>query len=614
MGQALISVDDGGWTDYSQELWWSSKPTAGLRIIRRPPMNSGSQSLSALTGLRWLAALAVFVHHLTRDFELPRPKIWLGCLAVSFFFVLSGFILTYVYHDRLKTWRDGVGKFWFARWARIWPLHVVCLGILLVLAFCCDYIHVIGTSEQAPRILATNLLLLQSWVPHGPWAFSFNAVSWSISTEAFFYFVFPLLLIGGERQFWWKCAGFISVVIGLVFMLGYLARLPEYGEKHDFKMIFLTNPLLRLPEFCIGMATGFLFIRRSQRVRAFGFWRDTAIEIFVIVCFFGYVWTITSHVCSRLAGIEDANQGFSIWVTTNLFGWLFALMIYVFSSTSGAIGRALGCRLMVFLGEISFAFYLIHQIVLRYFTHYLLPDTTLSPLGLSICACSVSIALSILLYRLVEMPAKRALLVIWQRKWTKATAMTAASIRDFVFTSNAAVAALLIVVPTVVVAQNQWTSSLTPEQTQIVESTSVHERNIQFGDEIRLLGYRAALSEQGLTIENVWVKTKGEFTFTRYLHVCNTEGKIVGHGNPNLNAFSGAKLYEPFTDVIFVDNTRLVDADMVGVGFYRDSTMLRVNKGERSFGDYRLNLIVPKRWAMLQQALGHHDPTTLPPK
>ena len=133
---------------------------------------------------------------------------------------------------------------------------------------------------------------------------------------------------------------------------------------------------------------------------------------------------------------------------------------------------------MVFLGEISFAFYLVHHIVLQYFTQNLFPDTTLSRVGLSICACSVSIALSILLYKLVEMPAKRALLAIWERKWTKAVALTATSFRDFVFTAKAAVALLMLLVPMVVATQNQWAINLTPEQTQIVESTSIDERNI----------------------------------------------------------------------------------------------------------------------------------------
>ena len=84
------------------------------------------------------------------------------------------------------------------------------------------------------------------------------------------------------------------------------------------------------------------------------------------------------------------------------------------------------------------------------------------------------------------------------------------------------------------------------------------------------------------------------------------------HGRPALKAFAEAKLHEPFIERIFVDNTRLVDADMVGIGFYRESTMLHVKKGALSYAGYRLNLIVPKRWAMLQSALDHDE--TLPPK
>ena len=89
------------------------------------------QVLHALTGLRFLAAFAVFAHHVSGRFGIEKERMWLGALGVSFFFVLSGFILTYVYHDKLK--RENLAKFYFTRWARIWPLHIATMLMFFIL-------------------------------------------------------------------------------------------------------------------------------------------------------------------------------------------------------------------------------------------------------------------------------------------------------------------------------------------------------------------------------------------------------------------------------------------------------------------------------------------------
>ena len=84
-------------------------------------LKSGVFHLRSLTGLRFVAAAAVFVSHI-QYFVFPEVRqLPLGGPAVSFFFVLSGFILTYVYGQKLS--RQSVPRFWFTRWARLWPLH-----------------------------------------------------------------------------------------------------------------------------------------------------------------------------------------------------------------------------------------------------------------------------------------------------------------------------------------------------------------------------------------------------------------------------------------------------------------------------------------------------------
>ena len=114
-------------------------------------------SLDALTGLRFIAAVTVvFVH----AFKFGQGSTTLGpwaANAVTFFFVLSGFILTYVYHERLK--QTGLLKFYWARFARIWPLHICCLLLTL---------WVLGnlSGRHPPNFavkLAAHVATVQSW-------------------------------------------------------------------------------------------------------------------------------------------------------------------------------------------------------------------------------------------------------------------------------------------------------------------------------------------------------------------------------------------------------------------------------------------------------------------
>ena len=95
--------------------------------LATPP--SRAPQLDALTGLRFLAAAAVFVSHTKGWFAIenfhPGP---IGSAAVGFFFVLSGFILSHVYRGASEA--TSAGRFYLARFARIWPMHIACLALV----------------------------------------------------------------------------------------------------------------------------------------------------------------------------------------------------------------------------------------------------------------------------------------------------------------------------------------------------------------------------------------------------------------------------------------------------------------------------------------------------
>ena len=143
--------------------------------------------LNALTSLRFFAAFAIVIHH-SRIFLLPSETLsaWPLDQGVSLFFVLSGFILVHVYPE-LPT-KEAIKSFWLARIGRIWPAHLVALILVLTVS---------GTQTlggDSLLIFLANLSMIHGWVPSREFFFSFNALSWTISTELGFYALFPLLI------------------------------------------------------------------------------------------------------------------------------------------------------------------------------------------------------------------------------------------------------------------------------------------------------------------------------------------------------------------------------------------------------------------------------------
>jgi len=150
--------------------------------------------LRELTSLRFVAAFAVLVLHY-RDLLGPMPP-WLlrgvigGQYGVTFFFVLSGFILTYRYQGWFAAGvkDESFWRFQRFRLARIYPIYL--LGLLLDTPW-----HLIeranagALASSGPTYWASwllNLVGLQAWVPAVPFAMFWNTPAWSVAAEFFF--------------------------------------------------------------------------------------------------------------------------------------------------------------------------------------------------------------------------------------------------------------------------------------------------------------------------------------------------------------------------------------------------------------------------------------------
>ena len=309
-----------------------------------------------LTGLRFLAAFAIVLHHVQGHFGVPNNAFqdWKLEQGVTIFFVLSGFVLAYSYPALDKP--GDTRHFYVGRIARILPAHLLTLLAAVALGMPFEVRH-----------FFVNATLLQSWVPTGDYFFSYNAVSWSISTEMAFYLIFPLLISKFASTWTWKLAGCLVASMGVAVLAWQLA-LPFFngGKNVVIQGLVMVNPIARIFEFCLGMAAALLRgrCRESLIHLRFGTW--AAVELIgVVLLVWGVHWI---NVKLYPLMVSSAMQ---YWTGQSLIPAVpAALLLIILASSTGPLARVLACPPVRFLGEISFAIYLTHQLILRFFSVY----------------------------------------------------------------------------------------------------------------------------------------------------------------------------------------------------------------------------------------------------
>ncbi|HXR70961.1 acyltransferase [Actinocrinis sp.] len=355
--------------------------------------------LDSLTGLRFVAAALVFFFHGSIEFVFANPSTQSGYLTaartagfvgVSFFFILSGFVLTWSSRPQ-----DRARSFWRRRFFKIAPNYLVTYVAALILL---ASIHKPSGIGQA----VANLFFVQSWVPQFSYMSGVNDVSWTLSAEAFFYLSFPLLLVLIKRiketQLWYWAAG----VVAAVFVLPAVAQ-AAFADKpyfiwgpaswHQIWFVY-TFPAARLLEFTLGILLARIVLA-GKWIPQFGVLPATVIAVA------GYVLSLHAPFLYRYAAATVIP---------------LALLIPA-AATADAAGRrtVFSSRVMIRLGEVSFAFYLVHHLVIVYghrafgLGAYGYPKawSTLPAIAFLIGTFVVSLILAWGLYELVERPVMR---------------------------------------------------------------------------------------------------------------------------------------------------------------------------------------------------------------
>lgn len=350
--------------------------------------------IKPLTSLRFFFALMVFGSHLHYRPDSKAPFLALiheflaqGSLGVSFFFVLSGFILTHTYEDRLLQKKTSKRKFWVARFARIYPLHLLTMLLAIPLSLNAPGFHFIDWLI----IIVANLSLTQSFLPFGAYFFSLNKVSWSISDEAFFYLIFPMLIVLLAKHKKVSIALFAAAALSFVFTLPLVPA--QYIDWFGY-----INPLTRVLDFALGILLYQVYKHSKQDIGTgkANVMELGAIALFVLLlCFHGYV---------------DPRYRYS------LYYWpAMAAIILAFSFQKGYVSKLMSAPSLIALGEISFAFYMIHQLALRTFEHFA-PAYAFNSLVTVCIVLPLSLGLSFILHHFVEMPMNKWIKQIAEKK------------------------------------------------------------------------------------------------------------------------------------------------------------------------------------------------------
>ncbi len=288
------------------------------------------QPILTLQSLRFVFIFLVFLSHVPSGFDAG------GVCGVSLFFVLSGFVLSEGYGERVRTGQLCWRQFFFRRWARIYPLHL--LGALLFLV---AYRQYVDPSDWPYAVC--NLALVQSWVPLHDCYFSLNGLSWFLSSILLAYAMFPCIwrVVNACRL---RTAMIFALIIAGVYV-GVVACLPD-SVTEAWLYVF---PPVRLLDFSLGV----LCHRVYRHVQASGGLRHAALwEWLPVVLFAGNV-VVSPYLPERFFYVAQ------FWPTAAATVLVFALAD---SARAGWLTRGLRLRFMVALGSISFEFYLLHAI------------------------------------------------------------------------------------------------------------------------------------------------------------------------------------------------------------------------------------------------------------
>lgn len=307
--------------------------------------------MDSLQAIRAVAMIMVLLQHL----EI-QPLF--GGVAVSLFFVLSGFLMAVSYLNKQQNFQTDIRsclQFGYSKMKKLYPLHILMLVVSVLLILGQMLIHVTEKTvlQLCPEVLL-GLFLVQAWVPVPHICFSLNSVSWYLSTALFLYICFPVIFMYLKDKTDVKklllCAvGVYAYMILWVFSTSFLVP----GDAEMRKWTAYASPFLRIGDFIIGCITGIIFLQKHPTPTT---WKATLWEGSALVLFF------LSILCVRTVfdnGFQTLNCTPIVMIPASVS------LVYLFARNQGHISKLLTNKTTVWLGDISPYIFLMHEKVIN---------------------------------------------------------------------------------------------------------------------------------------------------------------------------------------------------------------------------------------------------------
>jgi peptidoglycan/LPS O-acetylase OafA/YrhL len=375
-------------------------------------VSSGRAQLRPLTSLRFFAAVGVVVFHFGEPLVGHLPQVLQniatsGYVGVSFFFVLSGFVLAYAHPDLDARDFNSVRSFLSARVARIYPAYLV--SIILCAPFVARSIAATGNAGDASsRVVGSGLaalVLLQGWFPKsvGPW----NFPAWSLSVELLLYLVFPYAIrrirdANVRRALWVTFAAALATSLLRVTAQRQLA-VSEQAALVARIVARFPLPLVHIPQFLFGVVLGAAFARQPARPgRRIGS---------------ATVLSVASALVTLIVLAESPHIP-RPFLDGGLLAPLFGALIFVLACGGGPLASFLSWSWLVTLGDASYAVYIlqvpVHDWAMR--LHSFNQNKSVHV----IAYMATLIAASLAVHKLVELPGRQLILGLSARLFSPA--------------------------------------------------------------------------------------------------------------------------------------------------------------------------------------------------
>ena len=374
--------------------------------------------IKALTGLRIVAAVWVVLFHFrpmlndaSPDFtDSLSPVLNCGAQGVDLFFILSGFVLTWNYLDRMgQSWSTRATlHFLWLRLARVWPVYLVTLhlaALLVILSLHVGHVPLPEVRDLTAVSYLRQVLLVQLWFQPFFDGASWDGPAWSISAEWLAYLLFGVVVVVIFRMQHVTRARSLT-------LLAFAASLPPVVLLLASGQFY--TPWSWLPRIVTQFIAGALACAAVRRLRLSDGARRVAGygSVLLIAAIVGILYLFDAH---PITGVYDSS---------GVVDMLFVPLVMTLSIGMGSLPRLLSTRLMVYGGEISFSLYMVHELVHTAWG-WAVQQFELTPqedpwkwnvIGLLV----IAVVASILLYHLVEEPARR-----WMRRMVDVSAAKA---------------------------------------------------------------------------------------------------------------------------------------------------------------------------------------------